>query len=189
MNQKNLDSARVAILALDGVEQSELLEPRDALKAAGCDVKVVSLKSGNIKGWQDGDWGVNIRVDATLGDVTSDDFDVLVLPGGTIKGDKIRQENAAVNFAREFVDSGKVVGAICHGVQLLIEAGAVEGRKITGASAIRTDIINAGAQWQNQAAVTDKGIVTSRQPQDIPCFVNKLKEEISEGRHSRKKAA
>ena len=189
MKKNNLDNAKVAILALDGVEQSELMGPRDALMAAGADVKVISLKRGNIKAWQDGDWGINIPVDATLDEVTSEEFDALVLPGGTLNGDKLRQEQAAISFTREFIDSGKTVGAICHGVQILIEAKAVEGRTLTSALAIRTDMENAGANWVNQAAATDKGIVTSRMPSDIPAFVGKVKEEILEGRHKRRKAA
>lgn len=189
MNKNNMTNVKVAILALDGVEQSELLEPRDSLKAAGCDVKVISLKSGNIMGWQDGDWGLNIPVDATLDEVTSEDFQALLLPGGTLNGDKLRTVDAAVGFVREFLDSGKVVGAICHGVQMLIEADALRGRIATAAPNIRTDVINAGAEWVNQAAVADNGIVTSRLPQDIPAFVNKVKEEIVEGKHRRRKVA
>lgn len=189
MKNTNLDKAKVAILALDGVEQSELSGPREMLLAAGAEVKVISLKRGNIKAWQDGDWGINIPVDSTLDEVSSEDFDALVLPGGTLNGDKLRQESAAIAFTREFLDAGKTVGAICHGVQLLIEAKAVEGRTLTSAPAIRTDMENAGANWVNQAAATDNGIVTSRMPNDIPAFVGKLKEEILEGKHKRRKAA
>jgi protease I len=188
LNNSNLQ-AKIAIVALDGVEQSELVDPRDAFRAAGAEVLVLSLKTGNLKGWQNGDWGLNIPVDGMLSDHESKDFDALILPGGTLNGDKIRQEPAVVNFTQDFLKEGKVVGAICHGVQVLIEAGGISGRKMTSAKGIRTDVENAGAIWVDQAAVSDGGMVTSRNPHDIPAFVNKVREEILEQRRRGRKAA
>lgn len=187
MNKKNLGGLRVAILATDGVEQSELLQPQGALLEAGADVKVIAPSTGNIKGWQDGDWGLNIHVDSILGELQPEEFDALVVPGGALNTDQLRQETDAVNFVRQFIDSGKPVAAICHGLQLLIDADVVRGRTLTSAHAIRNDLVNAGANWVDQAAVVDNGLVTSRNPGDLAPFISRMKEEFAEGRHRKKK--
>lgn len=178
-----LNGKRVAFLATDGFEQSELLEPRRILDEAGATTTVVSPKAGEIKGWAESDWGQSVKVDRTLDEVSAGDFDALVLPGGQINPDKLRLEPKAVSFVHEFFEAGKPVGAICHGPWLLVEAEVVRGRKVTSWPSIRKDLENAGAHWTDQEVVTDKGLVTSRKPDDIPAFGKKLIEEIAEGVH------
>ena len=164
------NTKRIAILATDGFEQSELMKPRQALKDAGFQVDVVSLKAGSIRGWKDKNWGDEVAVDVELSKVSSDDYDALVLPGGVINPDKLRMEPAAVDFVRSFDKDGKPLAAICHGPWLLAEAGAVEGRQVTSWPSLHTDLINAGAQWKDAEVVTDGHIITSRKPDDIPAF-------------------
>lgn len=164
------NTKRIAILATDGFEQSELMKPRQALKDAGFRVDVVSLKGGSIRGWKDKNWGDEVAVDVELSKVSSDDYDALVLPGGVINPDKLRMEPAAVDFVRSFDKDGKPLAAICHGPWLLAEAGAVEGRQVTSWPSLHTDLINAGAQWKDAEVVTDGHIITSRKPDDIPAF-------------------
>jgi protease I len=178
-----LSGKRVAFLATDGFEQSELLEPRRILDEAGAKTTLVSLKAGEIKGWDESDWGQSVPVDQTLDDASANDFDALVLPGGQRNPDKLRMEPTAVAFVRSFFEAGKPVGAICHGPWLLIEAEVAKGRKVTSWPSIRKDLENAGAIWVDQEVVVDKGLVTSRKPDDIPAFGNKLIEEIGEGIH------
>lgn len=161
---------RIAILATDGFEQSELMDPRAALKAAGYKVDVVSLKSGEIRGWKGKDWGESVAVDVTLADASVDDYDALVLPGGVINPDKLRIQAAAVDFVRSFDKAGKPLAAICHGPWMLIESGAVKNRDVTSWPSVRTDLQNAGARWQDAEVVTDGHIITSRKPDDIPAF-------------------
>lgn len=180
-----LNGTKVAILATDGFEQSELKEPREALINAGADVHVVSLKSGQIKGWKDGNWGEAIDVDKTLKEVRPGDYDALVLPGGVINPDKLRIEKDAVSFVQDFVSKGKPIASICHGPQTLIETGVVEGRRMTSWPSLKTDLINAGAIWVDEEVVTDQGLVTSRKPSDIPAFNKKMIEEFAEGIHNR----
>jgi intracellular protease, PfpI family len=181
--ERNIQGLRVAILATDGFEQSELLVPKAALEKAGADTKVVSLKSGEIKGWSKGDWGKSVKVDLTLEKAKADDFDALMLPGGVMNPDKLRNDEKAVAFVQEFVDSGKPIAAICHGPQVLIETGALRGRNMTSWPSLRTDMINAGAEWIDSEVVTDNGLVTSRKPDDIPAFNRKMIEEFAEGPH------
>ncbi len=180
-----LNGTKVAILATDGFEESELKEPRDALIHAGADVDVISLKSGQIKGWKDGNWAGAIDVDKTIQEVRAGDYDALMLPGGVINPDKLRNEKEAVSFVQDFVSKGKPIAAICHGPQTLIETGMVEGRKVTSWPSLKTDLINAGAQWVDEEVVTDHGLVTSRKPSDIPAFNRKMIEEFAEGIHNR----
>jgi len=182
---KNINGKRVAILATDGFEQSELIEPRQALDAAGAETTIVSLQPGEIRGWNQKDWGRSVRVDRTIDQVSADQFDALMLPGGVMNPDKLRMNESAVQFAREFYDSGKPIGAICHGPWLLVEADVVEGNRITSWRSLETDIRNAGGEWEDSEVVADNGIVTSRKPDDIPAFAGKLIEEIAEGIHQR----
>ncbi|RYG46675.1 type 1 glutamine amidotransferase [bacterium] len=184
-----LDGKRVAILATDGFEQSELFEPKRALEEAGATVHVVSPETGEIKGWNEENWGDSIAVDRTLDEATPNDYDALVLPGGQINPDKLRLDERAVGFAKEFYDSGKVVAAICHGPWLLVEADVVRGRRVTSWPSIKTDLRNAGAEWSDEAVVTDKGLVTSRKPDDLSQFNAKVIEEIAEGVHAGRRNA
>ncbi|MEO6210615.1 MAG: type 1 glutamine amidotransferase domain-containing protein [Gemmatimonadaceae bacterium] len=178
-----LTGKRVAILATDGVEQIELIEPRKALDAAGANTKVVSLKSGTIQGMNHDKPGDMITVDTVLGSTSADDYDALLLPGGVANPDKLRMDENAVSFVRAFFEAGKPVAAICHGPWLLIEANVVNGRNITSWPSLKTDLKNAGAHWTDEQVVTDHGLVTSRKPDDIPAFNKKMIEEFAEGFH------
>ncbi|MEK2645715.1 type 1 glutamine amidotransferase domain-containing protein [Bdellovibrio sp. BCCA] len=178
---KPLKGKRVAILATDGFEESELFEPKKALEDAGAETSVVSLKKGKIKGWNKGDWGKSISVDLSLDEADAEDFDALMLPGGAMNPDRLRIDERAVEFAQDFVDAQKPIAAICHGPQLLIETGILSGRKVTSWPSLRTDIINAGGKWFDAEVVTDQGLVTSRKPDDIPAFNKKMIEEFGEG--------
>ncbi|MDQ2929383.1 MAG: type 1 glutamine amidotransferase [Gemmatimonadota bacterium] len=178
-----LSGKRIAILATDGVEQIELIEPRKALDAAGANTKVVSLKSGTIQGMNHDKPGDKITVDTVLGSTSADDFDALLLPGGVANPDKLRTVEAAVSFVRSFFEAGKPVAAICHGPWLLVEADVVDGRKVTSWPSLKTDLKNAGAHWTDEQVVTDHGLVTSRKPDDIPAFNRKMIEEFAEGFH------
>jgi deglycase len=167
---QNLNGVRVAILATDGFEQSELLEPRKALDEAGASTEVVSLKSGEIKGWNHKDWGQSVAVDQTIDSIDAKNYDALLLPGGVMNPDKLRMDAKAVAFVKAFVDAKKPVGAICHGPWTIIEAGAAKGRTLTSWPSLKTDIQNAGGRWVDQEAVVDGNFVTSRNPKDIPAF-------------------
>ncbi|HVT35934.1 MAG TPA: type 1 glutamine amidotransferase domain-containing protein, partial [Nevskiaceae bacterium] len=175
---KNLANKRVAILATDGFEQSELLEPRKALIEAGARAEVVSPKQGRIKAWKDKDWGEEVAVDKALSTADANDYDALVLPGGVMNPDHLRMEPKAVSFVRAFFEANKPVAAICHGPWTLVEAGVVQGRKLTSWPSLKTDITNAGGEWVDQEVVTDQGLVTSRKPGDIPAFNRKMIEEF-----------
>lgn len=178
-----LKGKKVAILATDGFEQSELQTPLNELKNAGATVHIVSLKKGKIKGWKENNWGEEIDVDNTLDEVKSDDYDALVLPGGAMNPDTLRANEDAVNFAAGFLEEGKPLAAICHGPWTLIESGLLQGRKMTSYKSIRTDMINAGVNWVDEEVVVDNGLVTSRSPKDLPAFCKKMIEEIKEGVH------
>lgn len=178
-----LNGKKVAMLSTDGFEQSELLSPREALEEAGAEVSVVSPESGEITGWKSSDWGESVAVDATLAEANPEDFQALVLPGGVINPDQLRLDDSAIAFIRHFVDTGKVIGAICHGPWSLINAKAVKGRTMTSFPSIRLDLENAGAKWVDQEVTVDHGLVTSRNPDDLPAFNRKLIEEIQEGTH------
>ena len=159
-----IDQARILIMATDGFEQSELTVPRDKLRAAGAKVDVASPSGGEIRGWDETDWGETVPVDLPIDQARLDDYDALVLPGGQINPDKLRTEPKAVELVKQFVSSGKVVAAICHGPWLLVEADALRGRKVTSFQSIRTDVANAGGNWVDQEVVVDQGIITSRSP-------------------------
>jgi protease I len=165
---------KVLILATDGFEQSELIDPKQALEDAGIETTVASPEAGEIKGWNHTDWGKSVKVDATLDSVSADDFDALLLPGGQINPDKLRMEEKAVSLVREFAQSGKPVAAICHGPWLLVEADVVRGRTVTSWPSIRTDLRNAGADVVDQEVVVDGNFITSRKPDDIPAFSKAL---------------
>jgi protease I len=174
---------RVAILATDGFEQSELLEPRRALDDEGAQTKLVSLKKGQIKGWNHKEWGESVKVDSALADVSAGEFEALLLPGGVMNPDTLRMDATAVAFVKAFTDARKPVAAICHGPWILIEADAVRGRTITSWPSLRTDLGNAGAHWVDQEAVVDGNLVTSRNPNDIPAF-NQAILKVFAGVHS-----
>ncbi|HZP66312.1 MAG TPA: type 1 glutamine amidotransferase domain-containing protein [Rudaea sp.] len=182
---KKLNGKTVAILATDGFEQAELEAPKSALEQAGAEVDVIAPKSGEIQGFKHHDKGSKIKVDRALDEVSAKDYDALVLPGGVFNPDELRTNQKAVNFVRDFFTDHKPVGAICHGPWTLIEAGVIEGRKLTSVKSIRTDLRNAGANVVDEEVVVDDGLVSSRTPDDLPAFCAKLVEEIGEGRHAR----
>jgi protease I len=188
-----IKNAKILILATDGFEQSELEVPRETLREAGALVHVAAPKSRKdqkgIIGWKDGDWGTAVEVDRELADASESFYDALVLPGGVINPDKLRTDEQAVALIKDFLASGKPVAAICHGPWLLIEANGIRGRRATSYKSIRQDMINAGADWQDEAVVADQGIVTSRSPDDLGPFVAKIIEEVEEGKHDRAELA
>ena len=180
---KDLSKKTVAILATNGFEESELSSPMKALKEAGAEVHIVSLESGEIKGWADGNWSKSYNVDKTLNEVSQKDYNALVLPGGQINPDLLRNNENAVSFVKSFFENHKPVAAICHAPWLLAEADVLKGREITSYGSIKTDMINAGANWVDKEVVCDSGLVTSRCPDDLPAFNKKLIEEVYEGKH------
>ena len=170
MAESKLKGLRVAILATDGFEQSELLEPRKALDRAGATTEIVAPKEGRIRGWNHKEWGQEVKVDRKLGEADPKSYDALVLPGGVMNPDALRWNSAAVDFVRAFHEAGKPVAAICHGPWTLIEAGAVSGQRMTSWPSLKTDLRNAGAEWVDDEVVVDQKLVTSRKPDDLPAF-------------------
>ena len=177
--EKNLKGKRVAILATNGFEQSELLEPKKNLEDAGATVTVLSLKPGEIKGWNHTDWGKSVKVDGLVKDAKPDQFDALVLPGGQMNPDVLRTDSSSVTFVRTFVQSGKPVAAICHGPWTLIEADVVRGKTMTSWPSVRTDLKNAGAHWVDEPVIVDGNLITSRKPEDIPAFSQAIVEALT----------
>lgn len=178
-----LTDKRVAILAEDGFEESELMSPKKAMEAAGIFVEIISPEKDTVQAWSHDHWSVELPVDVNIKDAISDYYDALVIPGGVMSPDKMRTNYDCVQFARDFLTSGKPVGAICHGPQLLIETGLLEGRKMTSYPSLKTDLINAGVKWVDKEVVVDDGLVTSRSPADLPAFNKRLLEEIEVGVH------
>lgn len=176
-------SKKIAILATHGFEESELSSPKEHLEQQGWTAHIVSPESGTIKAWADKDWGKEYKVDVALAEASASDYDALVLPGGVINPDKLRTEEKALSFVQDFFKQHKPVGAICHGPQVLINAEAVQGRRLTSVDKISIDLKNAGAVWEDSEVVVDNGLVTSRTPEDLPAFNAKLVEEINEGKH------
>jgi protease I len=177
----NLKGKKIAILATDGFEQAELIEPRKALDDAGAETEVIAPKSGKIKGWDSKDWGEEVKVDTALEDANPNDYDGLVLPGGVMNPDHLRMDASAVNFVRQFISTGRTVGAICHGSWTLLETGALRGRTVTSWPSLKTDLKNAGANWVDGEVVVDGQFVTSRKPDDIPAFSKALIESVEMG--------
>jgi protease I len=179
-----LQGKKIAILAADGVEQVELEQPREAVERAGAEAEVLSIESGEIQAMHhDIDKGDKIPVDRLVSDASPDDYDGLILPGGTMNPDNLRQDEDAISFVQEFFRTGKPVGAICHGPWTLVEADVVRGRTLTSYPSIRTDIRNAGGNVVDEEVVTDNGLVSSRNPDDLPAFCAKIVEEFAEGEH------
>jgi len=187
-NGKNLNGKKVAILVTNGFEQIELEDPKKALEAAGAQTQIVSPDPGTVFGWQHTNWGDKFAVDVPLARASVQDYDALLLPGGVMNPDKLRMNQQAVEFVRAFFDAGKPVAAICHGPWMLIEAGVVKGRTLTSYPSLQTDLKNAGAKWVDREVVVDNGLVTSRNPDDLPAFNQKLIEEIGEGVHTKQMA-
>ena len=182
-----LKGKKIAFLATDMVEQVELTEPWKAVEKAGGKPELVSLKSGEIQGFNHYDKADTFKVDKTVEEVSASDYDGLVQPGGVGNPDTLRGDENAVNFVREFFEQGKPVAAICHGPWMLVEAGVVRGRKVTSWPTLQTDIRNAGGNWVDEEVVVDNGLVTSRKPDDLPAFNKKLIEEFAEGKHEAQK--
>jgi protease I len=185
--EKATDKKKVAILTENGFEQIELTSPKEALERAGHEVHIISPQREKVKGWDHDHWGIELPVDKHVTEITAEDYDALLLPGGVLNPDKLRMDKDSVILVKEFFDSGKVIAAICHGPQMLIEANIVEGRQLTSYPSVRVDITNAGGLWVDQEVVVDSGLITSRKPADLEAFNAKLIEELQEGRHDRQK--
>jgi protease I len=183
-----LDGLRVAILATDGFEQSELLEPRKALDAAGAETDVVSPKDGKVRGWNHKEWGQEVDVDQSLDSVDAKDYDALLLPGGVMNPDTLRMQPKAVAFVKAFFDARKPVAAICHGPWTVVEAGVAEGYKMTSWPSLKTDIENSGGEWVDQEVVVDGNLITSRKPDDIPAFNRELVKLFGESKSGQRTA-
>ncbi|SFP62179.1 type 1 glutamine amidotransferase domain-containing protein [Parafilimonas terrae] len=180
---KSLQGKKVAILTETGFEEVELTSPKKALEAAGAEVHIVSPQKQKVKAWNHDHWSIELNVDRQVDDVKEEDYDALVLPGGVMNPDKLRTSKKAVEFTKNFIESGKPVAAICHGPQTLIETDLLDGRTLTSYPSLKTDIENAGADWVDREVVVDNGLVTSRSPDDLPAFNKKMIEEIHEGVH------
>jgi len=175
-----LSGKKIAILATDGFEQSELMEPLDRLRQAGATVEVISPSEGSIRGWNKKEWGQEVPVDRAVTGVNADDFDALILPGGQINPDLLRTDRPSVNLVREFAASGKPLAAICHAPWLLVEADLLRGRKVTSYHSIKTDVSNAGGNWTDAEVVVDGNIITSRSPDDLPAFIQEIEKTLTQ---------
>jgi protease I len=180
-----LKGRKVAFIATEGVEQVELTEPWKAVEEAGGKPELISIEPGKVQAWKHFDKGESFLVDKTIEEVSPADYDALVLPGGVANPDQLRTDENVVSFIREFFESGKPIGVICHGPWTLVEAGVVRGKKMTSWPSLQTDLRNAGAEWVDEECVVDEGIVSSRKPDDLPAFCKKIVEEFAEGEHER----
>ena len=185
----HIQGKKILIVATHGFEQSELEVPRDRFTEHGATVHIAAPEKGEIRGWDKKDWGRAVAVDYTLDQVKAADYDAIVLPGGQMNPDTLRVNDKALKLIRDFFEQKKIVAAICHAPWLLIEAGLAKGRKMTSYKSIKTDVVNAGAKWEDSEVVTDQGLVTSRDPGDLEAFSAKVMEEIAEGRHMQRSAA
>jgi protease I len=183
---KDLSDKRVAILVASGFEQIEMTSPREALEGAGAETDLISIEDDAVKGWEHTEWGDTFAVDVRVDDADPDDYDALLLPGGVMNPDKLRRNEKVQRFVRAFFDEGKPVASICHGPWTLIDAGVSKGRRMTSYPSIQMDLKNAGVKWSDEEVVVDQGLVTSRRPDDLPAFNDKMIEEIAEGRHARR---
>jgi protease I len=179
----DLHGKKVAILVENGFEQVELTGPREALDQAGAETDIISPSEKKVKGWDFTKWGRSFKVDLPLSEANADEYDALLLPGGVMNPDKLRRNQQALDFVKGFFNAGKPVAVICHGPWTLIDADVVKGRRMTSYPSIQTDLKNAGAEWVDEEVVVDNGLVTSRQPSDIPAFNQKMIEEFGEGIH------
>ena len=179
-----LKGKKVAILTESGFEEVELTSPKKALEDAGARVEIVSPQKEKVKAWAHDHWSIELPVDVNVEEADPNDYDALMIPGGVLNPDKMRMNDKCVEFAQHFLQEGKPVAAICHGPQLLIETGMLEGRNMTSYPSVKTDMINAGAIWADREVIVDNGLVTSRSPKDLEAFNKKMIEEIKEGKHS-----
>lgn len=177
---EKLNNKKAVILAVDGFEQSEFETPLEALKKEGITTEVVSLKKGKIKGWKEKNWGDEFQVDKTIDEIKTEDYDILILPGGVMNPDALRVNETVVSFINSFFEQKKIIAAICHAPWTLIETGQLKGKRLTSFKSIKTDLINAGAIWKDEEVVVDNNLITSRSPKDLKAFCNKIIEEIKE---------
>src|SRR5690606_3891920 len=175
----SLTNVKVAIISENGFEESEMTSPKAALEEAGATVHVISPQSNSILGWNDGDWGKEIKVDKNIGDVAASDYDALYWPGGVMNPDKLRTNEEAIDFAKHFLKEGKPVAAICHGPQTLIETEMLKGKTMTSYKSVKTDLENAGVQWVDEEVVVDGALITSRSPAELPAFNKRMVEEFA----------
>lgn len=181
---RNVEGKKVAIITENGFEEVELTGPKKALEEAGVTVHILSPQKNMVKAWDHDHWSIELPVDGQLHNANVEDYDMLVIPGGVLNPDKMRTDKDCISFAQQFLETGRPVGAICHGPQLLIETGMISGRKMTSYHSIKTDLINAGVIWEDKEVVVDNGLITSRSPRDLEAFNQKLIEELAEGIHT-----
>lgn len=181
---RDIKGKKVAILTENGFEEVELTSPMNALEQAGAIVHIVSPQKDKVKAWNHGHWSIELPVDKNINDADPEDYDMLVVPGGVLNPDKMRLNKECIAFAQHFLEQGKPLAAICHGPQLLIETGMISTRKMTSYPSIKTDLQNAGVEWEDKEVVVDNGLITSRSPEDLEAFNKKIIEELSEGKHA-----
>lgn len=181
---KDIKGKKVAILTEHGFEEVELTSPKKVLEEAGAIVHIVSAQKGKVKAWDHDHWSIELPVDVPLKEANPYDYDALVIPGGVLNPDSMREQKEYVAFAQHFLEQGKPLASICHGPQLLIETGMISNRTLTSYPSVKTDLMNAGAHWEDKEVVVDNGLVTSRSPKDLDAFNKKMVEEISEGKHA-----